>query len=109
MNPLTSKDKRVVITNIIVIILLAGVLITLLNLTGEVKRESFQCMGDPLGYGAQKLSEVNGAELSCTCTLAKPNSPILFFDSTSKDILYPEVRQSTNDFIFNLSEIVVAE
>ena len=107
MNPLTPKDKRVVITNLIVVTLLGIVLLVLLNLAITVKEESFQCINDPLGYGAIKLKERNKAEFSCTCSLAKPNSPILFFDSESKSIIYPKVQQSTEDFHFNFSEIII--
>ncbi len=109
MNPLNPKDKRILVTNLIVIALLAVVLLVLLNLTITVQEESFQCINDPLGYGALKLTEANNAEFSCTCTLAKPGSPIIYFDSKDKSISYPNVQHSIEDYDFNFSLLLPSE
>lgn len=110
MNPFSHKDKRVVFTNVIVIILLSIVLVTLVNLTGKINKEGFQCINDPLGYGAGKLKQINNAEFSCTCGLAKPNSPILFFNSESKSLTYPDVGAASSILTdFNLSELFTSE
>lgn len=105
---LIRKNKKLIVSNFIVIILLGLVMLMLLNLTITVKEESFLCLNDPLGYGAGKLSEANDADFSCTCGLNKPNSPIIYFDQEGKDIIYPEVDQSSKGYHldFNFSDLI---
>lgn len=97
MEKLNPRDKRVVVTNLLVAVLLIAVLGILLNLVKNVDEESFQCIQDPLGYGATKIKEKNNAEFACTCSLDKVGSPIIFFDSKHKELIYPDVGQFARD------------
>lgn len=111
MEKLNKRDKRILVSNFVVVVLLGIVLMVLLNLTITVDEEGFSCLNDPLGYGAEKLTERNDAEFSCICHLAKENSPTIYFDSQGKNIQYP--KSSSSNLIsfedFNLSEIVVVQ
>ena len=71
-----------------------------------MQRAVNECLGDPLLYGAGKLSKANNAEFSCTCGLNKPNSPIIIFDSKNMSVEFPtNINQDPNLFKIDFNKI----
>ncbi len=62
---------------LILVILALGLMIYIATIA---RSDGGQCQLSPLTYGAEKATEANGAEFSCTCSLQEPNSPIIIFD-----------------------------
>ena len=46
-----------------------------------IKTEGARCIKNPLIYGSEQLKMKNNAEFNCICTLNKPNSPLVIFNS----------------------------
>ena len=96
MMNLTSN--RVLISVLIFNIILIGFVAFFMN------RAIDECLGDPLLYGAEKLSKLNNAEFSCSCSLNKPNSPLIFFDSKNMSVEYPN---DVGKFNFDFSSVEI--
>jgi len=87
---MTEKRIEVAPRNLsllLAIILFLIVLGMLLYVSVLLLKEGYQCMQNPLVFGAGKLKESNNAEFMCTCTLGKPNSPTITFDSTGLEVV----------------------
>ena len=74
-----------------IMLLLLGVLIILIIIFGLVantlRKDNLECFHNPLVYGAKYYTDQNGYEFSCTCSLARPNSPIVKFDSHNLTVI----------------------
>ena len=82
---LTSKQWNLIAMSLFAItVILSGICVY------QLKLEKDNCIDAPLQYGARKLTEVNEAEFTCTCTLLsdKPNfiSPIITFDQYGMEV-----------------------
>lgn len=64
----------------LIVVSVAGLIVTYNNLQSD----SEACLNNPLIYGAASLQEANGADVSCSCSVQKPNSPTLYFDNDSQ-------------------------
>lgn len=73
----------------------------------QLKMEKDNCIDDPLIYGAKKLTEVNDAEFSCTCTLISESplfiSPIITFDRYGMNVKH--VQGESKKYDSNISII----
>lgn len=87
----------------IIIILFVVVISLLIYAVTIMKSDGVKCAKNPLNYGARELSRVNRAEFSCSCSLDKPNSPNIFFNSEMFNVDYPET--GNYDYEFNFSII----
>lgn len=94
-------SNKVLISVLIFNIILIGFTAFFMN------RAIDECLGDPLLYGAGKLSKLNNAEFSCSCSLNKPNSPLIFFDSKNMSVEYPTSLSNSNNFNFDFSNVEV--
>lgn len=93
--------NKILIIVLILNIILIGIIAFFMQ--GAVNK----CLGDPLLYGAEKLSKLNNAEFSCSCSLNKPNSPLIFFDSKNMSVEYPTSLSNSNNFNFDFSNVEV--
>jgi len=75
--------KTMWILLMIISIILAIMSFIAIQITGE----NNQCMISPLIYGANKASRSNNADFSCICSLNKPNTPKVFFNSKEVKVL----------------------
>ena len=94
------NTNKILIVVLIVNILLIGVLAYFMQ------KAVNECLGDPLVFGAKKLTKSNDAEFSCSCSLDKPNSPFIFFNSKNFTVEYNNRFKNIDlkDFeVFNVS------
>ena len=70
-----ESSKRIIIYFIFFLVLFAIVL--LIYAIIQIKTDGSKCMLSPLVYGVDKLSEINNADLSYTCTFSKEGTPII--------------------------------
>lgn len=74
-------------SDIVAIVLIIISLIFLVLILKETRSDGYKCISEPLIYSATMLEELNRANVSCTCVLDKPGSPVLQFDSKGKRTL----------------------
>jgi len=69
----------------------------------QIKGRQGDCVRNPMVYGARKLSELNDAEFSCTCSIAKIGSPIIKINSNEMKVerLYHQINSWENISLFN--------
>ena len=82
------------------------VLIIMVFVALQIKKDHAECLSSPLIYGAQKLEKANGAMFSCRCGLAKPNSPSIIFDSRSSKLEVENIYGENNVPFLNVSLIL---
>lgn len=70
-------------TDIIIILILILVVFLLYVNYRDIRADGGECIKQPLIYGAEVLKSRNKAAVMCNCMLDKPNTPILFFNSSS--------------------------
>lgn len=89
--------NRAVLFNIIIVFLLVSVLILLFYNVIQYRGESFQCLNNPLHYGAEKLSEETGYDFIATGSfISIGESPLVFISKYgvefSYDLEFPPVQ-----------------
>lgn len=97
--------KQVTINYILMTLMLFS-LIMLGYIYNVAKSEGGQCQLSPLIYGVDKLSESNNADLTCICSLDKPNSDQIFVSRKNMSVIERE-RTSVRGVIPILDEWVV--
>ena len=99
-----EKNNRFVSNMMLLLIFLA--LAMMIYIVVIAKSEGGQCQLSPLTYGAEKASEINYAAFSCTCSLNKPNSPIIGFDRHEVKTTYitPDIPELPPNFSFTMLE-----
>ena len=93
--------NKILITVLMVNIILIGLIAFFMD------RAVNECLKDPLLYGAEKLSKSNNAEFSCSCSLDKPNSPLIFFDSKNMSVQYPNSLSGSGNFKFDFNNLEI--
>jgi len=88
---MNMETNKILIIVLVVNILLIGVIAYFMQ------QAINECLGNPLLYGAEKFSKSNNAEFSCSCSLAVPNSPLIFFDSEFMSVEYPNRIRNLDD------------
>lgn len=81
--------KRIKIKHLLNIFILLALILTLgllAYVAVQLPTEGTQCLLDPLIYGAKEIEKANNANVFCSCTLAKRNSPTLHFNAENKSI-----------------------
>jgi len=73
-------------TLLIILVVILIVLGYMVKLTLDLDAKNLDCIDNPLIYGAKGLAHVNSAKFSCTCSLDKSNSPMVYFDSDSESL-----------------------
>lgn len=59
-----------------------------------VRTDAEECFQAPLEYGVRGLEKANGAEVQCTCSIAKPGASNIFVTRNStklENLLFPEL------------------
>ena len=72
-----KKSTMYIISGILIISLVILLLVTF----WEMRSEGTTCLVNPLAYGMKQVEKANGADFTCTCSLSKPNSPILLLNN----------------------------
>lgn len=67
---------------IIIFLCLIVIIIQIINLN----KNGFECLNDPLTFGANELQKLNTEEIKCQCSSGTPGE-ILYFDARNKTIL----------------------
>lgn len=74
-----KTDKYLILDVVLMFVIMVAILLLFYDVTSH-KDEKSLCVQNPLNYGAERLTKINNAEFSCTCTLNISNSPIIYFD-----------------------------
>ena len=87
-------NKKKLTIEIIILVVFVGNLLLLYYIFQDISDDSYQCIQDPLVFGAKVMKKLNNAEFSCTCSLAQPNSPLIHFNSQDLNVEFPNQQKS---------------
>jgi len=75
-------------------VLLFFCIILLVRNVSLLKTDGGQCLENPLVYGSEQLKMRNNAEFNCVCTVDKPNSPLIIFNSEGMVVEFQSKEQT---------------
>jgi len=65
----------------------------------SVRQKNEACFANPLEYGVKQLSKYNNDDVTCTCSLASPNSQVLVVTKDGTSARNPFSADVTNSIV----------
>lgn len=76
-----AKNKRILFVGVMVLLII-GFGFTMM----KIIKENRACLDSPLIYGAKRAYEMNGVEMTCSCSFSDPNYAPLWFDRETMEV-----------------------
>ena len=83
---LLTLNERMKKETIFIILLIIAVGLLIYNVY-YIKKETTNCLLQPVQYGLKELEESNNAEINCMCGFNKPNSPTIILNSRNISVI----------------------